>query len=313
MQKTFSLALVGAALLFGSVSMPAISLAAEPGVEEYVGEVPTAFANPEDAMAALKAGLDATDVDELAKLLGLEPAKLKSAEGLADRLAEIKDGASELITIESDGDTRIISIGREVWPFPFPVVKGDDGKWSFDTYAGLEEIVNRRVGENELQAIATARLYVEAQRDYAAEDRDEDGVLEFAQKLISSEGTMDGLYWPIEQGDGTSPLGPNLDEAALDKAAQGKGYFGYKYRILQEQGDNVAGGKYNFVINGNMIAGFGLIAYPANYPFSGVSTFVVNHAGIVYEKDLGDDTAAVADKIVSFDPDNTWEVVNEEP
>ena len=192
-------------------------------------------------------------------------------------------------------------------------MKGDDGKWSFDTYAGLEEIVNRRVGENELQAIDTARLYVEAQRDYAAEDRDADGVLEFAQKLISSEGTMDGLYWPIEQGDGTSPLGPNLDDAALDKAMQGKGYFGYKYRILNEQGDNVAGGKYNYVINGNMIAGFGLIAYPANYPYSGVSTFVVNHAGIVYEKDLGDDTAAIAEKITSFDPDKTWEVVNEEP
>jgi hypothetical protein len=189
-------------------------------------------------------------------------------------------------------------------------VRDQNGKWGFDTIAGLEEIVNRRIGQNELHAIDTVRLFVEAQRDYAAEDRDADGVLEFAQKLVSSEGLTDGLYWPVEQGDGDSPAGA-IDQAALEKAKAGDGYFGYRFRILKRQGDNVAGGAYDYVINGNMIGGFALIAWPASYARTGVSTFAVNQAGIVYERDFGPDTENIVAKIKTFNPGDGWQVVED--
>ena len=188
-----------------------------------------------------------------------------------------------------------------------PIAKTEDGKWAFDTYAGLDEIIARRVGENELTTIATVRAYVDAQTDYASLDRDSDGVLEYAQKLISSEGQTDGLYWPADQGDGESPAGPFVDESEV--AAAKDGYFGYRYRILTGQGDNIAGGAYDYVINGNMIAGFALIAWPVRYGVSGVKTFVVSHHGIVYEKDLGDSTEVIVPYIDRFNPDESWDVV----
>ncbi len=201
-----------------------------------------------------------------------------------------------------------LQIGEKLWPLPFPLVKGEDGKWAFDTYAGLEEIVNRRVGENELQTIETMRAYVDAQEDYASEDRDEDGVEEFAQKLVSREGTTDGLYWPTDDVNGESPAG-DLDQSELDDAAKGEGYFGYKYKILTGQGDHIAGGAYDYVINGNMIAGFALIAWPAKYGETGVKTFAVNQHGVVYEIDLGPSTEAIVKYIDRFNPDGSWEVV----
>ncbi len=146
--------------------------------------------------------------------------------------------------------------------------------------------MNRRVGENELQAIETMRAYVDAQEDYASQDRDDDGVKEFAQKLVSSKGTTDGLYWPTDDVNGESPAG-DLDQSELDDATKGEGYFGYKFKILTGQGDQIAGGAYDYVINGNMIAGFGLIGWPAKYGETGVKTFVVNQHGIVYDIDLG--------------------------
>jgi hypothetical protein len=187
-----------------------------------------------------------------------------------------------------------------------------DGKWSFDTIAGLEEVINRRIGENELEAIETARAYIEAQRDYAMEDRDADGVLEYAQKLVSSDGQTDGLYWPVEQGDGESPAGAFVSEQQLRKAKEkGDGYFGYRFRILRAQGNNIAGGRYDYVINDNMIAGFGLIAWPVKYGETGVKTFAVNQAGIIYEKDLGPNTSALVRDIARFNPDKSWDVVND--
>ena len=151
------------------------------------------------------------------------------------------------------------------------------------------------------------RAYVDAQEDYASEDRDEDGVEEFAQKLISTEGTTDGIYWPTDDVNGESPAG-DLSQSELDDAAKGEGYFGYKYKILTGQGDNIAGGAYDYVINGNMIAGFGLIAWPAKYGETGVKTFAVNQHGVVYETDLGPPPAIVK-YIDRFNPDDTWEVV----
>ena len=203
----------------------------------------------------------------------------------------------------------MVQIGEKLWPLPFPIVKGEDGKWAFDTFDGLEEIVNRRVGENELQTIETMRAYVDAQEDYASEDRDEDGVEEFAQKLVSTEGMTDGIYWPTDDVNGESPAG-DLDQSELDDAAKGEGYFGYKYKILTGQGDHIAGGAYDYIINGNMIAGFGLIAWPAKYGETGVKTFAVNQHGVVYETDLGP-TTAIVKYIDRFNPDDTWEVVND--
>jgi hypothetical protein len=303
----------GAALLVAATTLsPVLATAEELSAADYIAaEDPPIFDDASKAVEALRTALAANDFDGVATLLGLDPAKLKAAEGVMDTYERIREGSAKQVVIEEAGDRRILKIGRDLWPLPFPVTKGGDGKWAFDTVAGIEEIINRRIGENELQAIATARAYVEAQRDYAAEDRDGDGVPEYAQKLLSGEGLTDGLYWPIEQGDGDSPAGSFVNEAQIDKSKEGNGYYGYRFRILTGQGDSVAGGKYSYIINDNMIAGFALIAWPAKYAETGVLTFVVNQAGIVYEKDLGADTEALAGKIAEFGPDDGWEVTSD--
>ena len=309
--RTFASALLGATLLMGTAALQAPLHAATSGIEAFAGADPTSFASPEEAVTAFTASLAAGDLAALAKLLGLDEARLKSYDGIGDRLAELQVAAKQLVSVKPEGDVRVISLGAAVWPFPFPVVKGKTGQWSFDTYAGLEEIINRRVGENEIEAIATARAYVEAQRDYASRDHDADGVLEYAQKLVSGEGLTDGLFWPAAQGDGNSPAGDMVNQAAMEKAKAGEGYFGYRFRVLRGQGSNIAGGRYDYVVNGNMLAGFGLIAWPVKYAETGVNTFVVNHAGVVYEKDLGPATAEVVEKIRRFNPDATWTVTGE--
>jgi hypothetical protein len=303
--------LLGAALAFGPWSAPTPAMAMADELSSYMGPEPTLFDTPDAAIAAFKDVMAKGDVVEISKLLGLDPAKVEKADGIGDTIAEIQKAAAEGVMPEETEKQRILDLGKQLWPFPFPIVKGEDGKWAFDTVAGLEEIVARRIGENELHAIETARLYVQAQQDYAADDRDGDGVLEFAQKLVSSEGKTDGLYWPADQGDGDSPVGPNLDADALEKAKAGDGYFGYNFRILKRQGENVVGGAHDYVVNGNMISGFALIAWPAKYGETGVSTFVVNQAGVVYEKDLGPGTAKIVEKIKSFNPASDWELVQD--
>ena len=204
---------------------------------DYVSQdEPPLFDMPTAAVDAFKAALANNDFDGLAKLLGLDPVKLKTSEGVMDTFAKIREGAAKKLVVRDLGDRQLIDIGDELWTFPFPVVKGDDGKWAFDSYAGIEEIINRRVGENELQAIETVRAYVDAQQEYLKEDRDGDGVLEYAQKLISSEGQADGLYWPADEVNGVSPAGDLVTDEALDKAKKGQGYFGYRFRILTGQG-----------------------------------------------------------------------------
>ena len=284
---------------------------ATPGIESLAAATePPAFDTPEAALDAFKQALQVDGSDAVAGLLGLDPAKLKADENTAVTLAAIREGAAKQLLLDGQGDRRMVVIGEKLWPLPFPIVRFEDGKWAFDTYAGLEEIVNRRVGENELATIETMRAYVDAQEDYAARDRDADGVEEFAQKLVSTEGTTDGIYWPADEVNGESPAG-DLDQSELDEAAKGDGYFGYKYKILTGQGDNIAGGAYDYVINGNMIAGFGLIAWPAKYGETGVHTFAVNQHGIVYETDLGPATTDVVKYIERFNPDDTWEIVDD--
>ncbi|MDI7862088.1 DUF2950 domain-containing protein [Rhizobiaceae bacterium n13] len=288
-------------------------LAQQPSIiTEFVSkDHPPSFDTPEQVVDAFKAALAADDLDKLAVLLGLDAAKLKSAEGVMDTYKKIREGAAKKLVVRDVEGDKILDIGDELWPLPFPIGKEDDGKWSFDTYAGLEEIINRRIGENELEAIETMRAYVEAQEEYRTADHDGDGVFEYAQKLISTEGLTDGLYWPVEQGDGDSPAGDFADAAALEKAKAGEGYFGYKFRILTGQGENVAGGPYDYVINGNMIAGFGLVGWPVKYGETGVSTFVVNQNGIVYEADLGENTETIASQIKTFNPNDNWELAND--
>jgi len=306
------------ALTMAMTGMPAMAQdnAGDVALEDFVGDVPPQFATLEEAVEAFQQALANDDLTAFAGLIGLDPERLASAEETAERFAEIQAAAARLLRVDETGQGQqrvaMLAMGDEIWPFPFPLAINDDRTWSFDTYAGLEEVINRRVGENELQAIATLRGYVEAQRDYAAADRDSDGVLEFAGQLVSSPGMTDGLYWPDDLGAGPSPGGAFIDEAELDNArSQNDGYFGYRFRILSAQGDNIAGGRYDYVINGNMIAGFGLIAWPVRYAETGVHSFLVNQAGIVYEKDLGENTAALADAITAFDPDDSWSLVSD--
>lgn len=310
MLPVFGAILIGEMLLSG----PALSADADndPPLEEYISaDGPPEFATPEKAVEAFRAAVG--DFDELAHLLGLDAAKAKANDGTTDNYAAIQAGVKEKLVLQDQVDRKMLEIGNQLWPLPFPLVKTKDGKWAFDTYAGLEEIADRRVGENELSTIDTMRAYVDAQEDYASQDRDDDGVTEYAQRLISSDGKHDGLYWPAEQGDvDESPAGSDMVEGdALEKAKAALGYNGYRYRILTAQGDNVAGGKFDYVINGNMIAGFGLVAWPVKYGITGVKCFVVNKSGIVYEADLGDQTSEIADKIRTFNPEDQWDVAKE--
>jgi hypothetical protein len=279
-----------------------------PGIFAFEStEEPPLFDEAAPAIDAFKKALADDDFDSLAKLLGLDAAKLKEAEGVTDTFTQIRDRVAKQVVISDIENGKLLQIGEELWPFPFPLLKGEDGKWAFDTQAGLEEIVNRRVGENELEAIATVQAYVEAQKDYAGQDRDGDGVEEFAQKLISTEGTTDGLYWPTDDVNGESPAG-DLSQAELHAAAEGDGYFGYRFKILAGQGDRIAGGAYDYVINGNMIGGFALIAWPVRYAETGVHTFAVNQHGIIYEADLGPATESIVKYIERFNPDDSWSV-----
>jgi hypothetical protein len=315
--KNMLLGPVFATALMGLAAVPASSFAAEPSDGRLISGFaspndPPVFDTAEQAVDAFKAALAADDFDKVATLLGLDPAKARAGEGVMDTYAEIRDGAKKQVVVQDVEGRKILDIGDKLWPLPFPIVKGKDAKWAFDTYAGFEEIINRRIGENELQAIATMRAYVDAQQDYTSADHDGDGVLEYAQKLISTEGKTDGLYWSPDLGAGDSPAGGAFEsDAVLSKAKAGAGYFGYHYRILTSQGANIAGGKFDYIINGNMIAGFALIAWPVRYGETGVHTFEVNANGAVYQADLGTDTAKIAESIKTFNPNDRWEVTGD--
>lgn len=311
-----ALSVAGAIVLAGTVLAGPLSWAqaqAETPLEDFMSaENPPEFDTPEQAVEAFKSAVNNSDFDKVAELLGLDAAKARASDGAMDTFADIQAGVKEKVEIEDQGGDKILEIGKILWPLPFPLVE-ENGKWAFDTRAGLEEIADRRVGENEISTIDTIKAYVDAQEEYASEDRDGDGVLEHAQKLISSERQHDGLYWPAEQGDSEeSPAGPALaDGDALERAKAGLGYNGYRYRILTGQGDNIAGGKFDYIINGNMIAGYGLVAWPVRYGITGVKTFLVNKNGTIYEADLGENTPEIAANIRTFNPNDEWEIVQD--
>ncbi|WP_431320542.1 DUF2950 domain-containing protein [Rhizobium sp. YTU87027] len=280
-------------------------------LQEFEAGAPPSFDDPSAALQRLKTVLSANDVDGLAGLLGLDAAKLRSSNEAMISYGTIREGAARQLQLQDIGDRKVVLIGDVLWPLPFPLSKSKDGKWAFDTEVGLQEIVNRRVGQNELSTIQTMHDYVNAQYAYAQLDEDEDGLFEFAQKLISTPGKRDGLYWEPGAFDEESPAGPLVETAAFSKAKRGEGYYGYRYRILTAQGPNVIGGKQSYIVNGNMTGGFALIAWPVKYRVTGVQTFIVNGANIVYQRDLGPQTEERAAAIKEFNPDDNWTIVRD--
>ena len=220
--------------------------------------------------------------------------------------------AKHQIAMDSENKATVV-IGQEDFPLPIPLVR-KDGMWRFDTTAGRAEILARRIGKNELDTIQACLAYVDAQNDYADKDRTGAGKNLYAQHFVSSTGKKDGLYWPDAQGNDPSPLGEFFAEAAKQGYRVGGGrtpYHGYYYKILTKQGAAAPDGELEYVVKGKMIGGFALVAYPAEYRNSGVMTFIVNHAGIVFQKDLGPDTAKLAERMTSFNPDKTWQKVSD--
>lgn len=279
---------------------------------EFVGtSPPPSFDTPEQAVERLKSVLSSDDIGGLANLLGLKADKLQASDDAMIAYHLIREGATRQVVLQDLGDRKVVAIGDKLWPLPFPLAKSKDGKWSFDTRDGLQEIVNRRIGENELATIQTMRDYVVAQHQYASEDPDGDGIYEYAQKLISTPGKRDGLYWePGPDGD-DSPASALIETAAFGTAKRGGGYYGYRYRILTGQGANVLGGKQSYIVNGHMTAGFALIAWPVTYRVTGVQTFIVNGVSPIYQRDLGPQTTERAAAIKEFNPDSNWTIVQD--
>jgi hypothetical protein len=274
------------------------------------------FATPEAAVDALMAALRADSDQSMLAIFGEQNKDLivnsDRAASTATR-AKILAAMQVLRVLQAPSpDRRVLVIGDEAWPMPIPLVRTGD-RWRFATEDGKDELVNRRIGGNERNAIHVLRAYIDAQRTFASRDRDGDGVLQYAQKLASSPGKHDGLYWPADaaKGEEASPFGPLIAESAgyLKGHSEGDPYRGYHFRILTRQGKDAPGGAYNYVINGRMIAGFAMVAYPAEYGNSGVMTFIVNQNGKVYEKDLGKNSAAIGAKMSTFDPSSGWKAI----
>ncbi len=271
------------------------------------------FASPEDAVKALVEAVRAASAEEMIAVVG---PKSRSWIFTGDKVSDANDWKNFLAAfdrknaIEKQGDAKaVLTIGDD-WPFPAPLVK-KGGKWSFDAEAGREEVMNRRVGRNELDTIQTLLAIVDAQREYASADADGNGLHDYADRFRSSPGRKDGLYWETKPGEPQSPLGALAAKAAGEgygKPASDKpqAYHGYYYRILTGQGRDAPGGAYDYRVNGKLFGGFAVVAWPASYRNSGVKTFLVNHDGVVWEKDLGSGTAQAAAQMKRLNPDKTW-------
>jgi Protein of unknown function (DUF2950) len=272
------------------------------------------YASPEEAAKALYDAVKSQDVKLVYAVLGPGSDKLiYTGDAIADQQMRQRflDAYDKSLKVERDGDKKaILLLGENESPFPFPLVKGSKG-WTFDAKAGAEEIINRRVGENELFAIKSCLAYGDAQQEYAEVDRDGDRLIEYAQKFRSSEGKRDGLFWLTAEGEPLSPLGPLAAQVRSEgysaKSANPAPLHGYYYRILTAQGKDAPGGAYDYLVKGNLIGGYALVAYPARWGASGVMTFICNHDGVVYQQNLGEKTAEIASKITRFNPDASWQ------
>jgi hypothetical protein len=274
------------------------------------------FATPEAAVQALVAALRSDDTQRIHRVLGPGSSKLiRSGDAVADDQARDRFVAAfeQQWKIEPDGDARAtLLLGDKEWPLPFPLLKAH-GRWTFDARSGAEEILNRRIGRNELGAIQVCLAYVDAQREYALTDGNSNGVHDYAMKLESTPGKRDGLYWPTEEGQPPSSLGTLIAKAKAEGYGSGLDapYQGYFYKVLTGQGNDASGGAYDYVVNGEMIGGFALLAYPARWGASGVMSFIVNHDGVVFQANLGRDTARLAGSISRFNPDSIWTKVRQ--
>ena len=306
MRPHFLLYTARCVLLVLAIALPTAAFAAEQKT----------FATPDEAVNALMAALKADDDAALISIFGdthkdlvVTPDRAANSVGRAKAAAAMQ---TYHLLEERGADKRVLVIGDQAWPFPIPLVKSGQG-WRFATEEGEDELVNRRIGANERNAIFVLRAYLDAQKAYASSDRNGDGVLQYAQRLGSTPGKHDGLYWPADaaKGEEQSPFGPLVAESAayLKGHKAGEPYRGYHFRILTRQGKNAPGGAYSYVINGRMIAGFAMVAYPAQYGESGVMSFIVSHNGKVFEKNLGKNSTEIGAKMTAFDPGPGWKEV----
>jgi hypothetical protein len=285
-------------------------LAASPGQKTIK---PQRFATPDAAVMALVDAAKRDSDQDLIKIYGSSGEDLVNS---GDAVQDAKRRAMWLAQYDAEHavvlkypDEAELVMGKDHWPFPVPIVKVGN-KWIFDAEAGRQEILNRRIGANELNTMKVLETYVEAQREYYSLDRDDDGVLEYAQRVMSTKDKRDGLYWETGEDEDPSPMGPLLASAAGEgydvQGLKSAPYHGYHFRVLTAQGPDAAGGSFSYIINGNMVAGYAMVAWPADYGNSGIMTFLVNANGTIYQKDLGEKTPELAPAIKEYNPDATW-------
>jgi hypothetical protein len=309
-----AIVLIAAALTFAGWCDGALAKAADKAAAKQ-----RTFASRDEAAKALIAAVKADDLKELMATLGPGSKDLVySGDPVADhagreRFVQLCEEKNQL---KQEGDAKaVLEVGKDCWPLPIPIVMKRGG-WLFDTGKGHQEMLNRRIGRNELSTIQVCLAYVDAQREYADIIREIDGRRKYAQKFASDPDQKNGLYWKAKEGEPESPLGTFVASARKEGYEKKAGhnptpYHGYFFKILKAQGRNAPGGSYDYVVDGNMIGGFALVAYPAVYGSSGIMTFIVNQDGFVYEKNLGKNTHAIAQRMLSFDPDKTWRKVDD--
>lgn len=298
-------------VLFAGLTFPIITASAQ-------AETQTTFATPQEAVQSLSEAIKAKDRDKLRQIFGASIKEILTGDNVQDAndFEDFARAVAEKTEIDKKGDSKaILLVGNDKWPFAIPLARVRE-RWIFDTKAGIEELLNRKIGSNEEDTTLVCQAYVLAQWDYFAnDDWDDDGVAEFAQRFMSSAGKRDGLYWPTVADDDPSPLGPLVAYARVEGyAAKGgeKGgesaapFHGYHFKILTGQGPSAPGGRHGYIINGNMIAGFAMVAYPATWGKSGVMTFIVNQGGRVYQKNLGPATTQIVKAMTEYNPDATW-------
>jgi len=321
MKQTMNKHILAAAVMAATMALGATPLAAADRPVKQIAPTQAKaaiaqamYASPEAAAQALHAAFKGHDVKAIYKVFGPGSDKLiYTGDAAADQEMRERFLAAydKLHRIEREGDAKaILVVGEQEYPIPFPLVKGTKG-WKFDAEAGAEELVNRRIGENELFAIKSCLAFGDAQREYAEADRDGDGLIEYARKFRSSDGKRDGLFWPTKEGEPLSPLGPLAahvrSEGYSAKDTSPAPLHGYYYRILTGQGKDAPGGAYDYMVNDNLIGGYALVAYPARWGASGVMTFICNHDGVVYQKNFGEDTIDLASKMTHYNPDASWQ------
>lgn len=303
MRTTFQQIRRTMALHIGSLTVALMLLIAVPSAA--LAQQQKTFPSPEEAMNAFGDAMATSNEEGMKSLLGADYQTLIPPVGNEIRYRFLAAWA-KTHSIKPEGDAKaLIAVGNDGWTLPVPIVKTAQG-WRFDTRGGADEMRVRRIGRNELAVMQVLLAIFDAQKDYALQDRNGNGLLEYASKFASSPGKRDGLYWETKAGEEPSPLGPAVAVARAAGGGGEAGYFGYRYKLLTSQGKNAPGGAFDYVVGGRMIGGFAVVAWPARYGDTGVMTFMVSHDGVVYEKDLGADTAARASAMTRFDPDSTW-------